>query len=301
MTYEARSALLSAALDAATRGWAVFPLRPGGKPPALHGEASCHGTGDCTTGHRKWEQRATTDPDRIQRAWSTGRFNIGVATGPSGLVVVDLDMPKPNSNAGTPSGVTTFEALCERAGQAVPATYRVRTASSGEHLYFTAPPGIRLINTAGLLGPLIDTRARGGYVVAPGSVINGHTYEVTDPAPVADLPTWLLQALTAEPAPARPVRIQAPRVGNRAADVALERETATVRATTEGGRNEQLLRSARAVGRFVAWGDLPRHEVEQAFQGAGESTGLPAAECRTTIRSALNWSIRTCRPRGAAA
>ncbi|MER5358861.1 bifunctional DNA primase/polymerase [Streptomyces sp. NPDC002785] len=301
MTHEARPALLSAALDAATRGWAVFPLRPGGKPPALHGEASCHGIGDCTAGHRKWEQRATTDPDRIQRAWSAGSFNVGIATGPSRLVVVDLDMPKLNSSKGTPSGVTTFEALCERAGQAAPATYRVRTASGGKHLYFTAPPGIRLTNTAGLLGPLIDTRAWGGYVVAPGSVVNGHAYEVTDPAPVADLPTWLLQALTAAPAPAQPVRIQAPRFGNRAADVALERETATVRATTEGGRNEQLLRSARAVGRFVAWGDLPRHKVEQAFQEAGESTGLPAAECHTTIRSALNWSIRTCRPRGTAA
>ncbi|MFJ5123694.1 bifunctional DNA primase/polymerase [Streptomyces sp. NPDC088555] len=293
--------LLAAAVDAARRGWHVFPLRPGDKRPALHGENRCARTGACANGHAKWEERANTDPDRITAAWTAGTFNIGIATGPSGLVVVDLDMPKLNSNAGTPSGVTTFEALCERAGQEVPATYRVRTASGGEHLYFTAPPGIRLTNTAGLLGPLIDTRAWGGYVVAPGSVVNGHAYEVTDPAPVADLPTWLLQALTAEPAPAQPVHLQAPRFGNRAADVALERETATVRATTEGGRNEQLLRSARAVGRFVAWGDLPRHEVEQAFQEAGESTGLPAAECRTTIRSALNWSIRTCRPRGTAA
>ncbi|TFV34374.1 hypothetical protein E4K10_24465 [Streptomyces sp. T1317-0309] len=33
--------MLRAALDAAERGWHVFPLRPGGKPPALHGEKSC--------------------------------------------------------------------------------------------------------------------------------------------------------------------------------------------------------------------------------------------------------------------
>ncbi|WP_371801103.1 bifunctional DNA primase/polymerase [Streptomyces sp. NBC_01732] len=295
------TAALAAALAAAERGWHVFPLRPADKRPALHGEAACPRVGACTNGHLKWEDRATTDPDRIRAAWSAGPFNIGLATGPSGLVVVDLDMPKPNSSTGTPSGVTTFEALCERAGQAAPATYRVRTASGGHHLYFTAPTGIRLTNTAGLLGPLIDTRAWGGYVVAPGSLANGHAYEVTDPAPVAELPAWLLAALTPAPAPAQPVRIQVPRFGNRAADAALERETATVRATTEGGRNGQLLRSARAVGRFVAWGDLPRHAVEQAFQEAGESTGLPAAECRTTIRSALNWSIRTCRPRGTAA
>ncbi|MFJ1879705.1 bifunctional DNA primase/polymerase [Streptomyces sp. NPDC088137] len=293
--------LLSAALDAAERGWHVFPLRPGGKRPALHGETACPGTGACTNGHLKWEDRATTDPDRIRAAWSAGPYNVGLATGPSGLVVVDLDMPKPTNPKGTPDGATSLQALCERAGQTVPTTYRTRTASSGHHLYFTAPPSPQLTNSAGKLGKLIDTRAWGGYVVAPGSVVDGHAYEVTDPAPVAELPAWLLDALAPALAPAQPVRIQVPRFGNRAADVALERETATVRATTEGGRNEQLLRSARAVGRFVAWGDLPRHAVEDAFQAAGESTGLPAAECRTTIRSALNWSIRTCRPRGTAA
>ncbi|MET8516429.1 bifunctional DNA primase/polymerase [Streptomyces sp. NPDC005077] len=297
MTYQARSALLSAALDAAARGWAVFPLRPGGKPPALHGEASCTSTGDCTTGHRKWEQRATTDPDRIHRAWSAGRFNIGIATGPSGLVVVDLDMPKPNSSADTPCGVTTFKALCERTGQAVPATYRVRTASGGEHLYFTAPDGIRLANTAGFLAPPIDTRAWGGYVVAPGSTVSGHAYEVIDAAPVAPLPRWLLDALKPVERATEPLRLSVPKRGNRAAETALERETALVAATEEGRREAQLFESARKVARFVGWGDLTRHEVEEAFQRAGESAGLPASQCRATLRSVLNWSLRNCRPR----
>ncbi|MFB6708904.1 bifunctional DNA primase/polymerase [Streptomyces sp. NPDC056333] len=297
MTHQARSALLSAALDAAARGWAVFPLRPGGKPPALHGEASCTGTGDCTTGHRKWEQRATTDPDRIHQAWSMRPFNIGIATGPSGLVVVDLDLPKLNSSADTPCGVTTFKALCERTGQAVPATYRVRTASGGEHLYFTAPPGIRLANTAGFLAPPIDTRAWGGYVVAPGSTVNGHAYEVLDAAPVAPLPGWLLDALKPVERPTEPLRLSVPKRGNRAAETALERETALVAATEEGRREAQLFKSARKVARFVGWGDLTRHEVETAFQRAGESAGLPASQCHATLRSVLNWSLRNCRPR----
>lgn len=89
-----RERLLTAALDAAERGWHVFPLRPGDKRPALHGESVCPGIGDCAGGHRKWEDRATTDPDRIRRAWAHGAFNVGIATGPSGLVVIDLDMPK---------------------------------------------------------------------------------------------------------------------------------------------------------------------------------------------------------------
>lgn len=162
--------LLFAALDAAERGWAVLPLRPGDKRPALHGEDVCPGIGDCAGGHRRWEERATIDPDRIRRAWGDLPFNVGIATGPSGLVVVDLDMPKRKSSTDTPNGVTTFTALCERTGQAVPATRTVRTASGGVHLYFTAPPGVRLGNTAGRLAKRIDTRAWGGYVVAPGSL-----------------------------------------------------------------------------------------------------------------------------------
>ncbi|MEV7639848.1 bifunctional DNA primase/polymerase [Streptomyces rubiginosohelvolus] len=297
MTHDVRSALLSAALEAAARGWAVFPLRPGGKPPALHGETACPRTGDCTTGHRKWEQRATTDPDRIRRAWADRPFNIGIATGPSGLVVVDLDMPKPNSSTDTPGGVTTFGALCERAEQAVPATYRVRTASGGQHLYFTAPDSIRLGNTAGSLAPSIDTRAWGGYVVAPDSTVNGRTYEVIDHTPVAPLPGWLLDLLKPEERPATPLRLSVPKRGNRAAETALERETALVAGTAEGGREAQLFESARKVARFVGWGDLTRDEVEEAFQRAGEAAGLPASQCRSTLRSVLNWSLRTCRPR----
>ncbi|MFJ2796420.1 bifunctional DNA primase/polymerase, partial [Streptomyces sp. NPDC087290] len=291
-------ALLNAALGAAAYGWRVFPLRPGTKRPALHGEAACPRTGACTTGHLRWEDRATTSPDRIRSAWAADAFNVGLATGPSGLVVVDLDLPKPTSSTDAPCGATTFEALCERAGQAIPTTYQTRTPSGGGHLYFTTPSGARLANSAGKLGKLIDTRAWGGYVVAAGSTVNGCAYEVIDDAPVAALPAWLLDALTSAPRPAAvPVRISVPQHGNRVADIALQRETAAVAGAAEGARNQQLLQSTRAVGRFVAWGDLPRHVAEEAFQGAGEAAGLPAAECRATIRSALDWSIRTCRPR----
>ncbi|NWF27485.1 bifunctional DNA primase/polymerase [Streptomyces sp. PKU-EA00015] len=296
MTHDPRSALLPAALDAAARGWPVHPLRPHGKRPALHGENACTGRGHCASGHVKWEQRATTDRARIECCWAVAAFNVGIATGPAGLLVVDLDMPKDKSSSDTPCGVTTFEALCERAGQPVPTTRTVRTARGGLHLYFLAPDGIRLRNTQNALGPNIDTRAWGGYVVAPGSTTPQGIYEVATDAPVAPLPGWLLDALT----PARatqPVRLAAPRCGNRLADAVLERETAAVATSPEGGRNTQLLTSARAVGRFIAWGDLPRHVVEEAFQGAGEAAGLEPSECRATIRSALNWSIRTARPR----
>ncbi|WP_442803435.1 bifunctional DNA primase/polymerase [Streptomyces pseudogriseolus] len=300
MTQDTRLALLRAALDAAERGWRVFPLRPGTKRPALHGEKTCTRTGPCAAGHLKWEQRATTDPDRIRVAWSRAPFNVGIATGPSGLVVVDLDTSEHKGSSNAPCGAATFGALCERAGHAVPGTYRVRTASGGEHLYFTAPDGVQLPNTAGTVAESVDTRAAGGYVVAAGSVVPAGRYEALSAVVAAPLPGWLLAVL--RPAPARSVGpLRLPAVdGSRAAVAALEAECATVAAAPEGLRNTTLNRSAFKVGRFVAWGDLPRHVAEEAFQAAGEAAGLTAAECRTTIRSALDSSLRTVRQREAA-
>ncbi|MET8974341.1 bifunctional DNA primase/polymerase [Streptomyces sp. NPDC004539] len=286
--------LLHAALDAAGRGWHVFPLRPGTKRPALHGETSCPRTGPCTTGHLKWEQRATTDPARIRTAWARAPYNVGIACGPSGLLVVDLDMPKSQEDKGSsdaPCGAATFGALCERAGQPVPDTYRVRTATGGRHLYFTAPARVRLANTAGTVGELVDTRAWGGYVVAAGSGTPAGAYEALSGPQAAPVPGWLLSILRPAPKPSQAPSVAVKGQSGRYADVALASETANVAAARPGGRETALFRAARALGRFVAWGDLPRHVVEQALQEAGEAAGLPAPECRSTLRSALTWSI----------
>ncbi|MDX3645105.1 bifunctional DNA primase/polymerase [Streptomyces sp. MB09-02B] len=283
--------LMRAALDAAERGWHVFPLRPGGKPPALHGEKSCTRAGECARGHRKWEQRATTDPDRIRAAWSRAPFNVGIATGPSGLVVVDLDVPKDKGSSDAPGGAATFQALCERAGHRVPDTYRTRTASGGQHLYFTAPTGVRLANTAGTIGTLVDTRAWGGYVVAAGSTTPTGDYEALSGPVAASLPRWLLSILQPAPKPSQAPSGPVTEQSRRYVDVALAAETRNVSGAQVGGRETALFRAARALGRFVAWGDLPRHTVEQALQEAGEAAGLTVAECRSTLRSALNWSI----------
>ncbi|MHB9860317.1 bifunctional DNA primase/polymerase [Streptomyces sp. YIM S03343] len=283
--------LLTAALAAAARGWHVFPLRPNTKRPALHGEKSCTGTGPCADGHLKWEQRATVDPDRIRAAWTTAPFNVGIATGPSGLVVVDLDVPKDKGSSDAPGGAASFGALCERAGHAVPTTYRTRTASGGTHLYFTAPTGLRLANTAGTLAELVDTRAWGGYVVAAGSITPAGPYEALCAPETAPLPGWLLSILRPAPRASQAPSMAASGQSRRYADVALANEVRNVAAAQVGDREATLFRAARALGRFVAWGDIPRHVVEQALQEGGEAAGLAPAECRSTLRSALNWSI----------
>ncbi|MEU6141453.1 bifunctional DNA primase/polymerase [Streptomyces sp. NPDC047081] len=298
-----RAHMLAAALEAAARGWRIHPLRPGGKGSALHGERACPRTGECAAGHVKWEQRATTDPDRIRAAWMAGAFNVGIAPGPSGLVVIDLDVPKAEKGKGSsdaPDGATSFAALCERAGVPWPTTYTVRTPSGGMHLYFATPSDVRLHSTARTVATNVDTRAWGGNVVAAGSSTPQGAYTVTGDVPAAVVPAWLLHHLltpTAPTATAAPLLI--PGQATRRATAALERETAAVRGTSEGGRNNRLLAGARSLGRFVAWGEITRDAVEEAFQAAGETAGLPSAECRATIRSALDWSLRTARPREA--
>ncbi|MFD3416748.1 bifunctional DNA primase/polymerase [Streptomyces decoyicus] len=289
----------SSALAAANRGWSVFPLWPGAKQPALHGEQHCSGTGDCSDGHAKWEQRATDNPLQLERAWEHGaEYNVGVATGPSGLVVVDLDMPKDNSKGDMPDGMATFQALCERAGQPVPSTYTVRTASGGRHLYFTAPAGVRLGNTAGKLGPLIDTRAWGGYVVAEGSVMPDGTYEVINSEPVTDLPPWLLDQLRPALLPAqRPVRISlhSQSRSNRYLRSAVEEELQRVTSSSPGQHNTALYRASVALGQLVAGGALAAHEVTEWLALAGTSVGQGDREARATIASGLRAGAK--RPR----
>lgn len=161
------------ALSYAVRGWSVFPLWPGAKTPLTE-----HG-----------QNEATTDPERIERWWrDTPAANVGIHARPSGLYVIDVDCGPGKV------GATSWEAL--RAEYGDTPTYTVGTRSGGLHLYYTAPAGVDLANTAGRLGLDIDTRGN-GYVVAPPSVVDGRPYTVLagiDPAP---LPAWVVDRLGA--------------------------------------------------------------------------------------------------------
>jgi Bifunctional DNA primase/polymerase, N-terminal len=288
--------LLAAALAAAGRGWHVFPLRPNSKLPALHGLRTCPGTGACTDGHQGWEQRATTDPDVIRRCWSAAPFNIGLATGPSGLVVVDLDTRKSPSDVpsdgwnreGVVDGHDVFTAVCEQAGQPVPwETYAVRTARGGSHLYFTAPSGVQLRNTGGDagagLGWKVDTRAHGGYVVAAGSATSDGPYTVTEDTEPAELPEWLAKRLTPRPVAA----ITAPPVRASATlpsyvDAAVTGECERVAAAQPSNHTSVLFTASIALGQLVGARMLPAATAELALYGA--AAHMVSGPCRCTDR-----------------
>ncbi|ASR34030.1 DNA primase [Prauserella marina] len=247
--------LLDRALYLATMGWAVFPLAPGTKrQPAV----------------KNWEERATTDRTRVRRCWSVNRWNIGVATGPSGLVVVDLDLPKDGDTG--PAGADALAALADERGGPLPPTYTVTTPSGGCHLYYLAPAGTRLRNTAKHICANVDTRAGGGYVVGPGSVTDLGAYELADDRDPVELPGWLVQACAERPAAAtsRPVEIRSARTDSYGA-AALRGEVERVRSAGPGTYNGVLSSAAYTIGRKVG-ADLIPHPVARAeLIAAGET------------------------------
>lgn len=304
--------MMQAALNAAGRGWHVFPLRPNSKRPAFPGHDAdhCDRTDPrCRGGHTGWEPRATTDRDRITRAWTRAPYNTGIACGPSRLVVVDLDTPKPGDTPprewdrpGIRTGADVLAALCDEAGQPYPAaTYTVSTPSGGAHLYFTAPADVELRNTAGALGWLVDTRAAGGYVVGAGSTVNGRAYRVTRDMPPAALPGWLADRLRpVQLPPQRAVAVSLP--GGRAGAylrAAVDDELARVTASPPRQHNNALYYAAVALGQLVAGGALSGDDVTGWLSAAAEQVGQKPGETARTIASGMRAGAN--RPRSVAA
>ncbi|GAA2655301.1 bifunctional DNA primase/polymerase [Streptomyces aculeolatus] len=282
MPYRSTQPLHHAAISAAERGWHVFPLVPGAKRPAV----------------AAWEQRATVDRTCITRCWSSGAYNLGIATGPSRLVVIDLDVPKhddytppPGTPAGVVDGADMLAVVADEHGQQLPTqTYTVRTASGGTHLYFTAPADTRLRNTAGKLGWKIDTRAGGGYIVGADSTVGSAHYSVLHDTPPAPLPEWLTDLLTPAPLPPqRPVPL--PELGPRRLSAylrgAMEGEWQRVTGAPVGTRNTALYRASVALGQLVAGGELAAAEVTALLTSAAVGVGLEERAARRTIASGL--------------
>ncbi|MBP7571524.1 MAG: bifunctional DNA primase/polymerase, partial [Acidobacteria bacterium] len=190
--------LLDAALDYAARGWPVFPLHS-----IRGGYCTCRANAACSrpgkhprTPHGRSD--ATADPERVRRFWTCWPdANIGIATGiESGILVVDLDDPHAVDEIRLPDSPCSV------------------TGRGGRHVLYRRPEGGRYITATRVLGPelAVDSRADGGYIVAPPSVhASGRHYAWDldpDDTPLADAPAWWLELIrreeiTATPLPAR--------------------------------------------------------------------------------------------------
>jgi hypothetical protein len=178
---------LDRALSLADQGIPVFPLAPGTKRPRFK---KGHEFGD---GFRS----ATTHKPTIRRMWRLGGYdcNIGIPTGPeSGLFVIDVD----NKGAGA---AANDKAIHDALGLTEwPMSYLVLTPSGGWHRGYRCPPQADLLGIGTeQLGPGVDHRGPGGYVVAAGSVVDGTVYEVVvDVDELAELPAAVVDILTAK-------------------------------------------------------------------------------------------------------
>ena len=280
-----RSRLLSAALDAVGRGWSVFPLVPAGKTPAI----------------RDWEARSTTDVGQVYRWWAGDvARNVGVAAGRSGLVVVDLDQGRgdvpPERFAGARNGRDVLAMLAAEAGAEMPTnTYTVMTPG-GFHLYFRAPAGVALRNTVGSVGWRIDTRAHGGYVVGAGSVRDDGRYRVGRGGRVAELPDWLLRALTPPPPAPGPSMQLCPHRASAYVRAIVEGEAHDVAVARTGTRHHTLLKAARTLGRLVGGGELAEDDARAALlEAAARHVGVDGCvvdEVTRTIDDGLGYGKR---------
>jgi putative DNA primase/helicase len=266
-----------AALEYATRGWLVFPCQ--GKKP--DGKLAPQGF-----------QNATTSAVTL-RAWWAERpdANVAVATGErSGLFVLDVD----------PAGLEALADLELQHGQ-LPATVRARTGRNGLHVFFRYPKVGRLGNSAGKLGPGLDTRGQGGYVVLAPSVhpeTRARYVWLEDAGPdeveLADVPAWLVELLAEKPRPDVRAAVATPRnaTTDAYAAAALRDELDVLARAPEGSRNDQLNEAAFSLGQLVGAGALDQGEVETALEQTALAIGLEERETAATIASGITAGKR---------
>jgi len=189
---------LQSALEYARLGWAVFPvhypiLDGAGNVTCSCGNDNCHSIGKHPLG--KWREESNRIEKTIKRHWNDNRsFNVGIDTGKSGLVVLDIDKKS--------GGLESLQEL-EKDNELLPETVIASTGGGGVHYYFKMPEDVEIRNSASQVAPGIDVRGMGGFVVAPPSLhASGNSYEwINEPGlyEPAEIPGWLLQKMI-EPA-----------------------------------------------------------------------------------------------------
>lgn len=253
----------------------VFPLIPGGKRPVY--EKGCY--------------EATLSRHRVIGHWARyPNHNYGIATG-NGLLVLDIDAPNIEE---------ALQALCAENEPLTP-TVTVITPK-GRHLYLKAN-GVLVGNSVGKLGPGIDVRGDGGYVVGAGSVHpSGQLYryaEGHDPRsiPIAEAPAWLLE-LARKPEPPKPASPNAapnpPKSerDTRYGQAVLDSELRRLASAPLHQRNNTLNRCAFRLGQLIAASYLDEAVVIERLTQIATEIRLEPGEIARTIRSGVDAGKR---------
>jgi RecA-family ATPase len=276
--------MMSVALHFAGMGWSVFPCDPETKKPLTPRDRDpitnepIPGTGGL--------KKASCDGDQIRARWKKHpNAMVGLPTGKEvGFFVLEIDVADKN---GTP--YTTVEkqisAIEAELGDKLPPTMRVRTPRGGEHWYYWSdcgyPRNSASIERGGKKLQGVDMRGDGGYVIAAGSIRDdGKAYVLVDDRNIALAPKELVDWACARDrwAPSKPnATTSTPNRANGSshpsahpheayAKRAFESEIAKLATTPEGGRNEQIFKTAAALADFVPHGLLTESEIRRAIE-----------------------------------
>lgn len=238
-----------AAPEYAERGLHVFPVI--GKVP-IKGGRGCHD--------------ATTDPATIQ-TWGEGEHgnaNIALATGAvSGCWALDVDFEK--------GGEKSLERLVREHGP-LPTTVK-QTTGNGVHYLFRTN-GKSIPNSVSHIGPGLDVRSDGGYVVIDPSIHpSGRRYCWEDgrsPLEIefADPPGWLVERLLDVNEPAdrgSNIRRQVKTISDAYVRKALENECLSIENAPDGQQEAALNKSAFSIGQLVGAGALDYQTAAQTL------------------------------------
>jgi hypothetical protein len=170
--------MLTAALDYAKRGTPIFPVDPNNKRPLCS-----HGFHDATVNETvicAWWMR-----------WPSAM--IGMPTGPrTRLWVLDVDLE-------LVAAIRKSHVMMRLLGihGALPNTPSATTPRGGTHFFFRWD-GTNIRNSVGKLGPGIDVRGHGGYVVIPPSVRSdgrGYRWDSCGANEPTEAPLWLIEEI----------------------------------------------------------------------------------------------------------
>jgi len=291
------NSLKAAALAHVRKGFYVIPLVENSKKPLIS----------------DWQNRATTNPLQIDSWWSEyPNANIGIACEVSNLVVIDLDTskgavpPSPWQELGVSSGEEVFREVCARAKDLhLFETYTVNTPSGGKHLYFY-DQNIAIKQGVEVNGWWrVDTRSKGGYIVAEGSRIpnslSGKLESYLSNGQntlIQNFPTWLRVELTPKALPVihssppkslTPTSSENSKFSREFAEQVLAERCAVIRNTLEGSRNQSLIKHAAYIGKIVGMGSLDENTASVSLLEAAIASGLTRFESVNAIKAGLKY------------
>jgi hypothetical protein len=244
------------ALKLARRGIPVFPCKNIDKRPLTP-----NGFKD-----------ATTDPDAVQDWWTEHPDAlVGVPSGEK-FVVVDVDLQHADA-----------QRWLDNNRHRLPLTRTHRTRSGGQHLLFA--PNDKIKCSTSRLGPHIDTRGAGGYIIwwPPLGL------EVLHAGVLAPVPDWIIEALNPKVVPIA-TRISA--TAHRPSVAALRGALNVLAGAREGERNQALFWVSCRMGEAMRAGSITESEAVELVLSVGRSVGLLDREILRTARSGFQEGIR---------